>query len=143
MASPSEQSPGPGGLDSGSALRLAEHLQTLAQLGETLTYRLLELEERLAEQQLRLGPLLQEGQNPSPAGQELGRRLEETETRLQRMEELLAGMNRSAAHRRLQSVHAPRGANPPADGQVDGEGDLAEEPFAEEGEQPFMDEQSA
>ena len=40
--------------------RLADQLQTLSEVAETLTFRLLELEERLAAQELKVQSLLED-----------------------------------------------------------------------------------
>lgn len=72
--------------------RLADQMQSLSQLAETLTYRLLELEERAVATELRLESLLN-SQNPNAglATAETGLRLGETEERLTRLEALLSG----------------------------------------------------
>lgn len=98
-------------------MRLAAQLHSLSELTETLAFRLLELEERLATHDQRLQSL-QESQATaaSDASGETELRLEDTEERLARLESLLlAGGN----------------ASEPAE----------EDPFpADDGEQPFMDE---
>ena len=151
MASAPEQSPGPGGpLSAGTAARLAAQLQTLAQLGETLTYRLLELEERLAEQQERFAPLLfdgesPEGQDPAGAAAGLALRMGDTEERLGRIEALLDGLQTRAHSPRFQALpglQARQGLQPASRRLADDE-ELGEDPFYEEEEQPFMDERSA
>ena len=76
-----------------STQRLADQLQTLSQVAEILTFRLLELEERLAGQEVRLEHLLEGGLAsgaPMAEGTEL--RLVETEDRLARLESLLNGV---------------------------------------------------
>lgn len=98
-------------------MRLAAQLHSLSELTETLAFRLLELEERLAAHDLRVQSLL-ESQLPatadSTADTEL--RLEDTEERLARLESLLLGAETSSA---------------PA----------LDDPFPiDDGEQPFMDE---
>jgi hypothetical protein len=98
--------------------RLADQLQTLSEVAEILTFRLLELEERLTVHEVRLEQLL-EGATASGApmaeGTEL--RLVETEDRLARLETLLKGVAAQVPH--------------------------PDEPFAEEepiaGEEPFLD----
>ncbi|MEB3276624.1 MAG: hypothetical protein VKM92_06625 [Cyanobacteriota bacterium] len=75
--------------------RLADQLQTLTELTESLTYRLLELEEAVAglDQQLQS---LQRSQAADAGllaeGTEL--RLDDTEDRLSRLEALLGGLER-------------------------------------------------
>ena len=94
--------------------RLADQLQTLSEVAEILTFRLLELEERLTGHDVRLEQLLEGGLAsgaPMAEGTEL--RLVETEDRLARLESLLKGV----------AVQAP---------QLD-------EPIAEE--EPFLDDQ--
>ncbi|MFO0038894.1 MAG: hypothetical protein ACK522_08110 [Synechococcaceae cyanobacterium] len=144
---------------SGDALaRLADQLHGLSRLAETLTIRLLELEERLQVQQERLDPLIEAAQSADPAQAEaLDLRLEETEERLAQLEALLQG---GATLRAVPSfgsrVRADRqpflADGLAADDQavddlaVDGfeaHGIAALDPFPEEGEQPFMDERVA
>ena len=130
-------------------VRLADQLHGLSQLAESLTIRLLELEERLQLQQERLDPLVDAAQGADAAQAEaLDLRLEETEERLAQLEALLQGgaTVRAAPAFSLRPRHdrQPFGA----DGlPVDGFGaELAEvelDPFPEEGEQPFMDERVA
>ena len=82
-----------------STQRLADQLQTLSQVAEILTFRLLELEERLAGQEVRLEHLLEGGLAsgaPMAEGTEL--RLVETEDRLARLESLLNGVADQAPH---------------------------------------------
>lgn len=100
------------------ARRLAGQVQALSELTESLAFRLLELEERLAAQEIRLQPVQPEDVT------EL--RLDETEERLARLEGLLAGLEGTGDVRCGASL-VPL-ARP-------------EDPFYEEGEQPFMDEQ--
>jgi hypothetical protein len=81
--------------------RLAEQLRVLSELTETLTYRLLEVEERLASQELRVRPLL-DAADGDPAGaavlqEEMELRLEDTEERLSRLEGVLSGMETPAS----------------------------------------------
>ena len=132
--------------DAGS--RLADQIHTLSELTETLTYRLLDLEERLAAQEERLEPLLQSRRvdaAEAAAGWEL--RLGETQDRLGRIEELLAGLERADSGRHLQALQRPRIARESL-GRAELEAvaeaeELPEDPFYDEGEQPFMDERTA
>ena len=117
--------------------RLSEQLQALSQVGETLTLRLLELEERLEgleEHVLELGQL---EQAPADGAGDAGELLAATEERLLRLEELLTGRGRVAALplRRPEALHN--------EGSPEEEPELEGNPFPEEEEQPFMDELSA
>ena len=100
--------------------RLANQLQTLSEVAEILTFRLLELEERLTVHEVRLEQLL-DGATASGApmadGTEL--RLVETEDRLARLESLLKGV----------AAQAPYQDEPVCE----------EDPIAEE--EPFLDDQ--
>jgi hypothetical protein len=131
--------------------RLADQLHGLSRLAETLTIRLLELEERLQSQQERLEPLMEAAHNPDPAQAEaLDLRLEETEQRLAQLESLLQG---GATLRAIPTTGFR--ARPPfvadgravaglaADGEMDEGAEMDLDPFPEEGEQPFMDERVA
>jgi len=70
--------------------RLADQLQVLSQGAETLTFRLLDLEERLAGQELQLQPLLHGGAAGSGLiAEDTALRLAETEDRLAQLESLL------------------------------------------------------
>ena len=124
--------------------RLAEQLRTLSQMGETLTYRLLELEERLAAQELRLAPLLERGGGiDAAAAEDMELRLGDTEERLGRIEAVLQGLERPGAARHLQPLR-PSTATFRQSGPIQQERHRASEveqaPFLEEEEQPFMDE---
>ncbi len=104
--------------------RLADQLQTLSEVAEILTFRLLELEERLAGHELRLEQLLDGGLAPgAPLAEGTELRLVETEDRLARIESLLKGV----------AAQAPHQDEPVAE----------EEPIAEEEtiaeEEPFLD----
>lgn len=123
----------------GEALaRLADQLHALSRLAETLTIRLLELEERLQTQQERLEPLIEGAQGPDPAlAEALDLRLEDTEQRLAQLESLLQG----GATLRAVPAYGSRGRAPFAIDAVEEEAEL--DPFPEEGEQPFMDERVA
>ena len=92
------------------ALRLAEQLQSLSQVAETLTYRLLDLEERLNAQEARsLERLQAESAAAAHQAEETELRLLETEDRLERLEILLGGeeaRSNAAPPARLQVVPA-------------------------------------
>jgi hypothetical protein len=137
--------------------RLADQLSTLSELTETLTYRLLELEERLGQKEAQILALLEgaAGADPSHALEE---RLAETDDRISRIEAVLEGeasghpapgRNQprvlSPAARLMAPIEAParhrKGASVEAYG---GEEEFdpiesEEDPFIVEGEQPFMD----
>jgi len=112
-----------------SLMRLASQIQSLSELSESLAYRLLELEERLAIQELKLQPLLQTGNTAlSAESVDTELRMEDTEERLARLEALLSGL---AGH---SAASVGQG---PAVLPLQPNGD---EIFFEEVEQPFMDE---
>lgn len=69
-----------------SQQRLAEQLQRLCEVSESLTYRLLEVEERLVACERRLGCVEEAAQ---PGNDQMLERLGDTEDRLQRLEGLL------------------------------------------------------
>lgn len=111
--------------------RLADQLHLLSALAETITYRMLDLEERLAALEA-VAP------SPNAASEEdpVGLRLVETEARLEQLEQLLqAGANLDVPVRRLEAVPVAYGGDP--DAIVE---ESMEACFPEEGEQPFMDE---
>lgn len=112
--------------------RLAGQLQALSVLAESLTIRLLELEERLLAQEQRVQPVAD-----LEAQQELELRLEDTDQRLLRIEELLHDLEPPATARHLQEVPRPAGLHTQRLEQLD---KTEAEIFPEEGEQPFMDE---
>ena len=86
--------------------RLALQLQSLSQLTETLTYRLLQLDERLAAAELTV----QGFQAGGGAGQQLAEdtevRLDDTEARLARLETILRG-DQASLGRRLELIDGP------------------------------------
>lgn len=124
--------------------RLSEQLQALSQVGETLTLRLLDLEQRLEALELQLS-------NPVEAGASTGDEdgtlelLSNTEARIARLEGLLQEQpwnqrdaEPEAAPRHLEAVSE---ADMPDSLANDDNADL--DPFPEEAEQPFLDELSA
>lgn len=143
MASAPATSQGPESLSPTSLPRFAEQLHAVAAVMETLTYRLLEFEERLAAQESCLAGLNRRAQEaldaPAPL---LDARLQETEERLARIEELLSGFDNAAAGRRLQALPAVA-ARQRRGGPSEAEAGDPEQLFYEEGEQPFMDERTA
>ena len=122
--------------------RLAAQLRALSEVTETLTVRLLELEERLLAQESKLEPLMAEGTEF---------RMADTEDRLSRLEGLLSG----GAHMGKDRFRAGRELRPGlAAEEIQQESFLEvgsqEVGFQEEGflqddfqEQPFLDELSA
>jgi chromosome segregation ATPase len=121
--------------------RLAEQLYTLSQVVETITYRLLELEERLGEQESQLKQLQAQAGGAVQLSEGAEQRFDDTEERLMHLESLLNGMASTsavAAARHLQPVRASEGHQAGLDdpGSIDG-------PFLEEPEQPFMDDLEA
>lgn len=127
-------------------LRLSEQLQALSLVGETLTLRLLELEERLAGLEAQLEGLHQ--QQSSSASSESTDVLAATEERIARLEDLL---NEQSPARHIQGLgstatvhplHRPQ-AEAAEDSSDFSEPELELHPFPEEEEQPFMDELSA
>jgi uncharacterized coiled-coil protein SlyX len=133
--------------------RLSEQLQSLSQLSETLTLRLLELEERLAGCEAlvhRLDGVSASAVDGSAVAMDL---LEQTDVRIGRLESLLAKdsalfQSSGAAQPRLQVLHAqpvPSGTSASVDGSHPAHPLVAfgDDPFPEEAEQAFMDELSA
>jgi TolA-binding protein len=122
--------------------RLVEQLQQISEVSETLTYRLLELEERLAESERELSQLRDQAQGTTELPESVESWLEQTDERLGRVEELLRrGEGRGAgvaAPRPLMAV-SPALSRPaersPGDEEVD------PDPFPDEGEQAFLDDQ--
>jgi uncharacterized coiled-coil protein SlyX len=110
--------------------RLAQQLHTLSQVVETLTYRLLELEERLSVQDRRLQELAEMAPPEQGMAAVAQGRLEDTEERLKRVEALLTGIEPAAI-----SPAGPAGRAAEVH-DIDG-------PFPEEPEQPFLDELEA
>ncbi len=126
--------------------RLAEQLHTLSHVVETITYRLLDLEERVAAQAQRLQALVEEGPPgsalASAASAQAQVRLDDTENRLLRLESMLSGVGDNASSGRLSLVGSPRSAPLDARAGDDGEESCAQDidgPFPEEPEQPFLD----
>ena len=122
--------------------RLAGQLRALSEVTETLTVRLLELEERLLAQESKLEPLMAEGTEF---------RMADTEDRLSRLEGLLSG----GAHMGSDRFRAVRELRPGLAAE-----EIQQESFLEVGsqevgsqeegylqddlqEQPFLDELSA
>ncbi len=132
-------------LSEDASLRLADQLQVLSQVAEALTYRLLELEERLEGQEELIGERLQQAAGREAAhGMAMDQRLGDTEERLARIEAALRGLDRTGASRHLQAVQPPalQQELPGSLKEEDGFDPVPEDtdPFLDEGEQPFMDE---
>ena len=122
-------------------LRLSEQMQALSLVSETLTLRLLELEERLSALEGQLEGLQHLQSNT--LSHDSADLLTATEERIARLEDLLT--EQSAPQR--ASVHPLQRPQPEASAQDTGfnEPELELNPFPEEEEeeQPFMDELSA
>ena len=131
------------------SIRLADQIQRLSELMETLTYRMLELEERLVIQEERIAAQDRLEGASGEAAAVLERRLEESTERLLRIESVLAGFDPGMAGSgraigRLQVLGSSAVQDshewPDPDPQ---EGNPEQDPFFDEGEQPFMDERIA
>jgi hypothetical protein len=119
--------------------RLVEQLQLISEVSETLTYRLLELEERLAEGERELAQLRTQAQASPELPSAVESWLEQTDERLARVEELLRrGEGRSSGPVRPLVAVSPALSRP---GAAAGDEELDPDPFPEEGEQPFLDDQ--
>ncbi|MFM7434949.1 MAG: hypothetical protein ACKOCA_03040 [Vulcanococcus sp.] len=134
-------SPVTSGMGAALQQRLSAQLESLSQVGELLTLRLLELEERLEHLEVQLGQLQPATEPEVGNSAEL---LAATAERITRLEELLTGG--------ATAMEPPHGETPQLqvvpdpEGEDDGlqEPELELHPFPEEdGEQPFMDELSA
>ena len=128
--------------------RLAGQLQLLSEVTEQLTYRLLELEVRMGEGERSMALIREEGSDGAELPLAMESWLEETEERLGRVEELLRGPDTRAAGtgRMLQAVVRPvadaAGFDPDSDGMAHLDADDSQDdPFPEEEEQLFLDEQ--
>lgn len=121
-------------------LRLVEQLNALSQLTESLAFRLVELEERLALTEARVTPLLEAG-TASVSSDDTELRLEDTEERIARLESLLNGAGSISQPRTWSQAAVPEPTDdgaPPESLAYDNP-----DPFLEEGEQAFMDELAA
>jgi len=142
MASPNTAEASPA-LSAQAVTRLVQQFRCLAEVAEQLTYRLVDLEERLADQQRQMVAIRQEGMAADHGHQWL-ERLDQTDLRLAQIETLLGGMGPQRSLRGLAARPAPVPAPIPAGlagigpGQ-DGDTCVAEDLFPEEMEQPFMD----
>lgn len=122
--------------------RISEQLQALSQVGEHLTLRLLDLEERLNLIETKLSDLIR-GADADSTGADTGELLALTEERLARLETLLEeqrgdrGEGGRMSYPHLSSLPSMRESSPTPVEELD------PDPFPEDGEQPFMDELSA
>jgi len=125
--------------------RLGQQLQALSQVGEALTLRLLELEERLSSLESQLQALQPDDLD---SGDESGRTnalLASTEERIAHLEGLLSEQNRLRVLPGHQA-NRDRGADTAPlheTGSPEEEPEAELNPFPEEEEQTFMDELSA
>jgi chromosome segregation ATPase len=110
--------------------RLVEQLERLGELSETLTFRVVELEERLAAQQARIEAT---SEGLRSGDDQLEERLGASERRLARVESLLRRFDSGGRSPQLEALGPPALQQEP----------LERDPFPEEGEQPFMDERAA
>lgn len=154
--------PAPAASAAAGSLLLADQIERLAALIESITYRMLELEERLElQEQWRQQSVAQLEADASSTAQAIEVQLEQTTERLGRIEAALAGLERASesergqgrsglSSRRIQALGS-RQAWPAPDPQaavgsdpspLDDEG-YDEGAHYEEGEQPFMDERIA
>jgi len=142
MASPKAAEVSPS-LSAQALSRLVEQFRCLAVVAEQLTYRLVDLEERLAEQQQLIMAIREEGMAANH-GQPWQERLDQTDLRLAQIETLLGGMGASRSLRGLSSrpglvpYPVPAGFAGLGPGQ-EGDASVAGHIFPEESEQPFMD----
>ncbi|MEY2643730.1 MAG: hypothetical protein RLZZ611_379 [Cyanobacteriota bacterium] len=124
--------------------RLSEQLQALSQVGEALTLRLLELEERLDGLESQLRDLQLGGLEPAEENGPTQALLAATEQRIAQLEALLSDHPRL---RVLPAVPERLGSENNLDmttGSPEEEPELELDPFPQEDEeQPFMDELSA
>ena len=111
-------------------LRLSEQMQALSLVSETLTLRLLELEERLSALEAQLEGLQLQS---SPSSSDSAELLTATEERIARLEDLL-NESTAAPLAGVVALHRP---------EPEAREELELNPFPEDEEQPFMDELSA
>ena len=129
--------------------RLSEQLQALSQVGETLTLRLLEMEERLGCLEEHVQDLQRHDAQRVEASGSTTDLLMDTEARIARLEDLLSAESiSSSSHSSGQAVPLRRPTHPSIEALHDEGSPLGEphdelNPFPEEEEQSFMDELSA
>ncbi len=125
-------------------MRLSEQLHALSRVAETLTVRLLELEERLLLQQERLQPLFEAAEAIDPdRSEQIDQRLDDTEQRLAQLEELLHGRPTLRPLTGLRRPGTSHHEDFAAESFDQASFAAPVDPFPEEGEQPFMDERVA
>ena len=130
-------------LSAQAVTRLVEQCRCLAEVAEQLTYRLVDLEERLAEQQQFIMAIREECL-AADHGHPWQERLDQTDLRLAQIETLLGGMG---APRSLRGHSSRSGLVPsPVPAGLAGLGlsqdcdaSVAGHVFPEESEQSFMD----
>ena len=110
---------------------LSQSLEALSAIGESLTFRLLELEQRLGALEGKTIELA-EIQPTEGLNQETAATLECTERRIARLEDLLTNPNR------IQATHAETRETVQSEEEF-----IEDNPFPDEVEQPFMDEFAA
>ena len=121
-------------------LRLSSQLEALSQVGETLTFRLLELEERLTA----IGAQLEElstSSGPELQASDAAEMLAGTEERIARLEELLSTPQQPQRLNLVRPLgHMDPQTESPSAGFEPEEEQLDHDPFPQDEEQPFMDE---
>ncbi|MCP9851174.1 hypothetical protein [Cyanobium sp. Morenito 9A2] len=122
--------------------RLSEQLRALSEVSETLTIRLLELEERLQRAEHHLEQVGREAQGDSELPGSTGQILAQTEARLARLEDWLQDHQGARARSAPSVLPFPRSVAGEADNAIH-QGDFGVDPFPDEAEQRFMDELSA
>ena len=141
MATPNAAEVSPS-LSAQTVTLLVEQFRSLAEIAEQLTYRLVDLEERFAEQQ-RLIMVIREEGVAANHGHPWQERLDQTDLRLAQIETLLGRMapprslRGRASQPSLVTSPIPAGLAKTWTGQ-DGEASAAEHIFPEESQQPFM-----
>ena len=133
----------PPSLSAQAVTRLVEQFSCLAEVAEQLTYRLVDLEERLAEQQQFIVAIREEGMADNH-GHPWQERLDQTDLRLAQIETLLGGEGAPRSSRGL-ALRPGLVPSPVRTGLAglqlgqDSEAPINGPIFPEESEQPFMD----
>ncbi len=120
--------------------RLTLQLRALSELSETLTVRLLDMEERVVRCEDQLRSVEGRSRDAADGSAAVVDLLEQTEARIAHLEGLLEPGPRMVPEDRGRAPF--HGAEPSESGfWVAGSGEpMSQEPFPDEGEQPFMDE---